>query len=112
MRRATVRGFQGGESCIHPVNDIIQFVHHHFERRAIPVVYQLLDGLAHARVIRAVLYLSGGSIALLKHYVDAAKSDVRQVLTWAECVVDVSPEPMFVRDMSIPLPRRVISGCL
>ena len=85
-----------------PSQDIIQFVHRHFERRAIPVVYQMLEGLGTARVIRAVLYLSGGSIALLKHYVDAAKSDVRQVLTWAECVVDVSPEPMFVRDMSMP----------
>jgi hypothetical protein len=85
-----------------PSDDIIHFVHHHFDRRVISSVYQLLDGLTTPRVIRAVLYLSGGSIALLKHYVEAAKADVRQVITWAECVVDVSPEPMFVRDMSIP----------
>jgi hypothetical protein len=85
-----------------PSDDIIQFVHHHFDRRVISSVYQLLDGLTTPRVIRAVLYLSGGSIALLKHYVEAAKADVRQVITWAECVVDVAPEPMFVRDMSIP----------
>ena len=85
-----------------PSDDIIQFVHQHFDRRVISSVYRLLDGLTTPRVIRAVLYLSGGSIALLKHYVEAAKDDVRQVITWAECVVDVTPEPMFVRDMSIP----------
>jgi hypothetical protein len=85
-----------------PSDDIVQFVHQHFDRRSIPIVYRTLDGLGTPRVIRAVLYLSGGSITLLKHYVEAAKEDVRQVLTWAECIVDVSPEPMFVRDMSIP----------
>ena len=85
-----------------PSDDIIHFVHQHFDRRVISSVYQLLDGLTTPRVIRAVLYLSGGSITLLKHYVEAAKADVRQVITWAECVVDVAPEPMFVRDMSIP----------
>ena len=85
-----------------PSDDIIHFVHRHFDRRAISSVYQLLEGLSTPRVIRAVLYLSGGSIALLKHYVEAARADVRQVITWAECVVDVTPEPMFVRDMSIP----------
>jgi len=85
-----------------PSDDIIQFVHQHFDRRVISSVYRLLDGLTTPRVIRAVLYLSGGSITLLKHYVEAAKDDVRQVITWAECVVDVTPEPMFVRDMSIP----------
>lgn len=85
-----------------PSDDIIRFVHEHFDRRVISSVYQLLDGLTTPRVMRAVLYLSGGSIALLKHYIDAAKADVRQVITWAECVVDVTPEPMFVRDMSIP----------
>ena len=82
--------------------DIIRFVHAHFERKVIPSVYQMIDDLATPRVMRAVLFLSGGSIALLKHYLEAARTDVRQVLTWAECVVDVAPEPMFVRDLSMP----------
>ncbi|HTO57197.1 MAG TPA: hypothetical protein VMJ74_05350 [Pseudomonadales bacterium] len=82
--------------------DIIQFVHSHFERRVIPSVYQMIDELATPRVMRAVLFLSDGSIAQLKHYLEAARADVRQVLTWAECVVDIAPEPMFVRDLSMP----------
>ncbi len=85
-----------------PSDDIVQFVHRHFDRRVIATVYGMLEGLTTPRVIRAVLYLSDGSITMLKHYVEAAQTDVRQVLTWAECVVDVAPEPMFVRDMSIP----------
>jgi hypothetical protein len=83
-------------------DDIVRFVHAHFEGRVIPTVYQLIDGLATPRVMRAVLFLSGGSLALLKHYLGAARDDVRQVLTWAECVVDVAPEPMYVRDLSRP----------
>jgi len=83
-------------------DDIIRFVHAHFERRAIANVYRLIDELATPRVMRAVLFLSGGSMALLKHYLDAARADVRQVLTWAECICDVAPEPMFVRDLSLP----------
>lgn len=85
-----------------PSDDIVHFVHQHFDRRTISSVYQTINCLGTPRVIRAVLFLSGGSITLLKHYVDVAKTDVRQVLTWAECVTDVAPEPMFVRDMSIP----------
>jgi hypothetical protein len=86
--------------------DVIRFVHRHFDRRVIATVYEMLDCFSTPRVIRSVLYLSGGSLTLLKHYVEAAKADVRQVLTWAECVVDVAPEPMFVRDMSRPFPAQ------
>ncbi len=82
--------------------DIVRWVHAHFERRAIPTVYTLIEEFATPRVIRAVLLLSDGSIAMLRHYVDAAREDVRQVLIWAECVVDVAPEPMHVRDLSQP----------
>jgi hypothetical protein len=85
-------------------DDIIRFVHRHFDRQVIQRVYDELDhGSLHTpREVRAVLYLSGGSFALLKHYIDMAEKDVPQVLTWAECVVGVAPEPMVVRDMSKP----------
>jgi len=95
-------------------DDIIQFVHHHFERRVLQSVYETLDraGLHTPRVIRAVLFLSGGSIVMLKHYAEAAQADVGQVLTWAECVTDVAPEPMFVRDMSLPFTHEANLGAV
>jgi len=89
-----------------PSDDVVQFVHQHFDRCVIPTVYQTIECLGTLRVVRAVLFLSGGSITLLKHYVDAARADVRKVLTWAEYIVDVAPEPMFVRDMSRPFPAQ------
>jgi len=84
--------------------DIVQFVHTRFPRTDIVKVYSALadGGIRTPRVIRAVLFLSGGSMALLHHYIGCAITDVRRVLTWAEYVVDVSEEPMWVRDLSKP----------
>jgi hypothetical protein len=54
------------------------------------------------RVMRAVLYLSSGSLSLLEHYVNECNADVRGILTSAEYEIDVNGEHMHVRDMSLP----------
>lgn len=85
-------------------DDIVQFVHRHFDQRDILKVYRALDlaGITTPRVVRAVLYLAGGRIGMLNHYVECATRNVGELLVWAECETDVSPEPMWVRDMSLP----------
>lgn len=88
-------------------DDIIQFVHSRFSPRDINSVWATLTmaDIDTPRVVRSVLFLSDGSVTVLKHYVDMARRDVRQVLTWAECVVDVGPDPLWARDMSKPFPH-------
>jgi hypothetical protein len=88
-------------------DDIIQFVHSRFSSRDIDTVWATLADadIGSPRLVRAVLFLSGGSITVLRHYVEMARHDARQVLTWAECVVDVAPEPLWTRDMSQPFPH-------
>lgn len=85
-------------------DDIIQFVHSRFSPRDIDSVWATLTGanVETPRVARAVLFLSDGSVTVLKHYLDIARKDVEQVLTWAEYVVDVGPDPLWARDMSKP----------
>ncbi len=85
-------------------DDIIQFVHDRFGQKDILKVYRALDdgGIKTPRVMRAVLFLSNGSTTMLSHYIERARTDVREVLVWAECEVDVSVEPLWVRDMSLP----------
>lgn len=85
-------------------NDIIQFVHSRFPRRDISRVFKALCDakIETPRVVRAVLYLSDGSMSMLIHYINIAVADVRSLLTWAEYIVDVGPEPMWARDMSLP----------
>jgi nicotinamide mononucleotide adenylyltransferase len=88
-------------------DDIIQFVHSRFSPRDIDTVYATLADadIGTPRLMRAVLFLSEGSVTQLRHYVEMAMRDFRQVLTWAEYVVDVSPEPLWARDMSQPFPH-------
>jgi len=88
-------------------DDIVHFVHSRFSTRDITNVYAIiLDAMIDSpRVARAVLYLSGGSITVLRHYAERAMADPQQVLTWAEYILDVGPEPMRVRDMSHPFPH-------
>jgi len=85
-------------------DDIVQFVHSRFSADHITTVYAIiLDAqIDSPRLARAVLYLSGGSVTVLKHYVARAIIEPREVLTWAEYVLDVGPEPMRIRDMSQP----------
>lgn len=85
-------------------DDVVQFVARHFHRNDITAAYALLrdTALDTLRVLRAVLYLSNGSLSALRHYVATCKHDVRRLLIEAECVVGVSATPMPVRDMSLP----------
>lgn len=67
-------------------------------------VYDVLEAevLRTPRVTRAVLFLSNGSLSLLRHYARACSIDVASVLVHAEYVAGVSEMPMQVRDMSLP----------
>ncbi len=92
-------------------DDVVQFIARHFHRNDITKAYALLReaDFKTPRVLRAVLYLSNGSVSALRHYIAACQQDLRQVLIEAECVVGVAETPMPVRDMSLPLthPRNV-----
>ena len=93
-------------------DDIVQFVHSRFSTRDIATVYSIVADakIDSPRLTRAVLYLSGGSVTVLRHYVDRAIADALQVLTWAEYILDVGPEPMHVRDMSRPFTHMLNLG--
>lgn len=85
-------------------DDIVRFVDRHFHQNDLPAVRAVLQDpvFQTARVLRAALYLSGGSLTLLKHYAAECTADVREVLTRAEYVLGMSEMPMAVRDMSLP----------
>jgi hypothetical protein len=85
-------------------DDAVEFIDQHFHAHDAPVAKAILDagGLSTPRILRAVLLLSNGSLTLLRHYVDAAQQDVREVLTSAEYVIGVSEMPMPVRDLTLP----------
>ncbi len=85
-------------------DDIVEFIHQHFATSEIPSVYELLDRheLSTPRVHRALLYLSGGSLTMLRHYVASAALDIREILLRAEYVLNVGSEPMRVRSMAEP----------
>tara|TARA_A100001037_G_scaffold306640_1_gene353569 strand:- start:5485 stop:6090 length:606 start_codon:yes stop_codon:yes gene_type:complete len=84
--------------------DVVQFVGRRFATRDSAQVLELLDDpvFSSARLMRAVLYLAGGSMSLLKHYASECKDRVDDVLLHAEKVVGVAEEPMPARDMSLP----------
>jgi hypothetical protein len=85
--------------------DISWFIDRHFNRGDLASVYEVLEAgvFRTPRVTRAVLFLSNGSLSLLRHYARASVLDVRSVLVHAEYVAGVSEMPMQVRDMSLPL---------
>jgi hypothetical protein len=87
----------------HP-DDVTWFINRFFPEHEVAAVYRLLrhDGLSTPRVVRAVLFLSGGRISLLRHYIAACDTDVRGVLTQAEFIDGECAMPMRVRDMSVP----------
>lgn len=85
-------------------DDIVQFVERRFAQTNREPVYRALETAAVStpRVMRAVLYLSSGSLSLLERYVGECNEDVRGILTSAEYEADVHGEAMHVRDMSLP----------
>lgn len=88
-----------------PLNDdIVAFIRARFRDEDEKTVLQILDNHAVStpRVQRSVLFLSGGSLSMLKHYVNVASTDVREVILRAEYVLDVAEHPMPVRKMSEP----------
>lgn len=85
-------------------DDIVAFIRTRFRGEDEATVHQLLDNdaVSTPRVQRSVLYLSGGSLSMLKHYVNVASTDVREVILRAEYVLDVAEHPMPVRNMAEP----------
>jgi hypothetical protein len=65
--------------------DISWFIHRHFNADDITAVYEVLQASVFRtkRVIRAVLFLSNGSLSFLRHYARASLIDVRSVLVEA-----------------------------
>ena len=55
----------------------------------------------HARILRCVLFLSGGDMELLVYYSDRASSDWRDVIYWAE----YDEQDHRLRDFNQPLPE-------
>jgi len=86
-------------------DDIVQFVHKYFDRTMIVTVYQAFAaaGITSPQGMRAVLLLSAGSMSQLKHYVNAAKEDLSEVIYWAEYDDTVGEEPMRMHDLKKPL---------
>lgn len=86
--------------------DIVDFIERKFQPAEVPKVLAVLeqnaDVLSTPRVQRSVLFLSDGSLTMLKHYAATAALDVREILTRAEYVIGVAPLPMPIRSMSRP----------
>jgi hypothetical protein len=84
--------------------DIRWFIDQYFNKNDLQAVFDVLEAgvFRSPRVARAVLFLSNGSLSLLRHYARAAVLDVRSVLLHAEHVAGDVEMPMQVRDMSLP----------
>lgn len=84
--------------------DITEFVRLRFGAEQYQQVIDILrsPALSTPRVMRSVLYLSNGSLSMLKHYRAEAEKDVRMILVEAEYITNVSADPLFIRDMSTP----------
>ena len=84
--------------------DIVRFVELRFDQYGTQDVLDLVvdSELCTPRVARSVLFLANGSNSMLRHFITRAKADVREILVEAEYVTEISEEPMWVRDMSLP----------
>ncbi len=84
--------------------DIEQFVRLRFGSANYEHVKKLLSqpAVSTPRVMRSVLFLSDGSMSMLKHYISEAEKDVRLVLVDAEYASGISEEPLYLRDMCAP----------
>jgi hypothetical protein len=89
-------------------DDVESFIEHRFDEDDIAIVLKWLDipELTTPRVMRCVLYLSNGSLSLLRHYIDECVESVGPILLAAEYACGVSDQPMLLRDMSLPFPHR------
>ena len=85
--------------------DIGWFIDRYFSQDDHRSVHDVLEAgvFRTPRVARAVLFLSNGSLILLRHYARACVLDVRSVLLHAEYIAGDSEVPIQVRDMSLPL---------
>lgn len=85
-------------------DDIVEFIHSSFRPQDVPRVFEILqdnaDLLSTPRVQRSVLFLSGGSLSMLRHYVTTAELNLPEVLIRAEHVLDVATAPMPIRSMA------------
>lgn len=86
--------------------DVVQFIQWRFASRDYRSVLKLLDDQPSItpRVLRAALYLSNGSLSLLRWNLAECAGDVRQLLLAAEYAVGVGPQPLHVRSMAAPFP--------
>jgi len=84
--------------------DIVRFVELRFGQSGTQEILNLVvDGeLCTPRVARSVLFLANGSMSMLRHLITRAEEDVREILVEAEYVTEISEEPMWLRDMSLP----------
>ena len=89
-------------------SDVARFIEQKFDTEDVPSVQALLDHpeLTTPRVVRSLLYLSNGSVSMLRHYIGECLESVTTVLVAAEFVTGHSTEPMPARDMSLPFPHR------
>lgn len=85
-------------------DDVLEFVKARFALRDRNELASMLrqDSQMAPRVLRAVLFLSDGSLIQLRHYLEEARKDVREVILAAEYVTGVAAEPLHLRDMSEP----------
>lgn len=86
-------------------SDVLQFIHDQFPTEAFDQVVDALgcDALSTPHVQRAVLYLSGGSLAMLRHYAALARQDLAGLIERAEYVLEAAPAPLEVREFVEPL---------
>jgi hypothetical protein len=91
-------------------DDIREFIHERFPPAEVQSALDLIKDPATStpRVQRAMLFLANGSLSMLRHYVEFAKTDVREVLIRAEFLTDGSTKhSMRVRNMAEPFcPRQ------
>lgn len=88
--------------------DVELFIDQRFDGDDVGVVREWVNiaELTTPRVIRSVLYLSNGSLSLLRHYIGECIESVASILVEAEYTLDVSEQPLLARDMSLPFQHR------
>jgi len=89
-------------------DDVELFIEQRFDEDDVIVVREWINipELTTLRIIRSVLFLSNGSLSLLRHFIDECAQSVTGILVEAEYTSGVSDEPLLVRDMSLPFQHR------
>jgi len=81
--------------------DILQRISRDFaesDRQAVTRALEMYRGAEPDRVRRCILHLAGGGLVKIRHFVNAANSDYRDVIYWAE----YDNDDRRVRDFSRP----------